>query len=525
MLNTLYKLTQMQVTVGMNMLAIVHNRPQVLTLRELLGHFLDHRKTVVVRRTRYDLRKAEERAHLLEGLLKALDHLDQVITTIRSSQTPGEARERLMATFAFSEPQAQAILEMRLQRLTGLEREKLIDEYRELAAAIERLRSILNSDRLVLEEIRRELGELKAAFGNRRRTEILPFADEITIEDMIADEDMVITVSNSGYVKRSPLALYRAQHRGGKGRTGMLTREEDFVEHMYVASAHSYVLVFTIDGRVHWLKVHAIPEAGPAARGKAIVNLLHLEPDQKVATTVTVRKLDDDDSYLVFVTEKGVVKRTTLSAYSNPRAGGIIAINIDEGDRLLDVRLSDGSHDLVLATAKGYSVRFPESDVRSVGRASRGVRGIALRAGDRLVSMESLLPEGDLLSITENGYGKRTPLADYRLQGRGGMGIINLKVNKKTGQVVAVKQVHEEQGVIVITQEGKILRITAGSVSRIGRATQGVKVMDLGGEDRVVAVAKIPDREDPAAAAALGDEAHLDEEEESADAPEPESVN
>ena len=493
-LNTLFKLTQLQVTFGMNMVAIVDNQPLVLSLRQLLRYFLDHRKSVVMRRTRFDLRHAEERAHILEGILKALDHLDEVITTIRTSRTPAEARDRLQSEFALSEPQAQAILEMRLQRLTGLERDKVVEEYRELMQRIERLRAILESDALLLGEIRRELQELKAAYGDERRTELQPYEQELTIEDLIADEDMVITVTGSGYVKRTPLSIYRAQNRGGKGRTGMATKEEDVATHVHVASAHSYVLVFTEDGQVHWLKVHAIPELGPASRGKAIVNLLQLESHQKVATTVAVREFDAE-RFLVFATERGVVKKTALSAYANPRAGGIIAILVDEGDRLLDVKLSDGKHDLLLATARGYAIRFPESELRAMGRAARGVRGISLRKDDRVVSVESLQPQGDLLSITEQGYGKRTPLEDYRLQGRGGMGIINLKVSVKTGRVVAVKQVLPEQGVMLITQGGMIIRIAAGGVSRIGRATQGVRVMDLQADDRIVAGAKIPERD------------------------------
>jgi DNA gyrase subunit A len=493
-LNTLYKMTQMQTTFGINLLAIVDNQPQVLTLRELLQHFLDHRKTVVVRRTRYDLRKAEERAHVLEGILKALDNLDEIITTIRTSATPAEARTRLMEGFALSEPQAQAILEMRLQRLTGLERDKVLEEYRELMAEIERCRAILNSDSLVLDQIRRELDELAGTFGDERRTEIIPETNEITVEDLIPDEDMVITITASGYVKRSPLVLYRAQHRGGKGRTGMVTKDGDFVEHLFVASAHSYILVFTQSGRLHWLKVHEIPEMGPAARGKALVNLLNLAPDERLATTVAVRDFPED-RYLTFATERGTVKRTELSAYARVRAGGIIAINVDQGDRLLNVRVTDGEHDLVLATARGYSVRFAETNVRVMGRATRGVRGISLRGDDRVVSMETLEPEGDLLSITESGFGKRTALEEYRRQGRGGKGIINLKVSTKTGEVIAVRQVRPEDGVILISHEGKIIRIHAGNVSRIGRSTQGVKLMELDEGDRLVSAARIPERE------------------------------
>ncbi len=494
-LNSLYKLTQMQTTFGIILLAIVDGQPRVMTLKELLQHFLDHRKTVVVRRTRHDLRKAEERAHILEGILKALDRLDEVIATIRASQTPPEARERLMETFALSEPQAQAILDMRLQRLTGLEREKVVQEYRELVALIERLRALLASDRLVLDEIRRELDDLKAAFGDSRRTEIIPETHEITIEDMIADEDMVITVTNSGYVKRSPLSLYRAQHRGGKGRTGMVTKDGDFVEHLYVASAHSYVLVFTESGRVHWLKVHEIPQMGPAAKGKAIVNLLNLEKEEKVATTVTVRDFPED-RYLIFATERGTIKKTELSAYANPRSGGIIAINIEEGDRLLAVRVTDGTKDILLATARGFSVRFPESDARPMGRATYGVRGISLRKDDRVVSMEVLEPGGEVMTVSERGYGKRTLLDDYRRQGRGGLGIINLKVTPKTGEVIGVKQVTADDGMMLITHEGKIIRLNVSGVRVIGRSTQGVKLMDLEAEDRLVAAAKLAERDE-----------------------------
>ncbi len=495
-LNQLYKMTPMQTTFGMIMLAIVDNQPRILNLRELLDHFLNHRKTVVIRRTRFDLAKAEARAHILEGILKALDHLDEIIATIRASQTPPEARERLMVDFALTELQAQAILEMRLQKLTGLEREKVVAEYKELMELIERLRAILGSDRLVLEEIRRELEEIRAAYKDPRRTEIIPETHEISIEDMIADEDMVITVTNSGYVKRSPLSLYRAQHRGGKGRRGMQTKDGDFVEHLYVASAHSYILVFTESGRVHWLKVHEIPQVGPAAKGKAIVNLLNLDPSEKLATTVAVREFSDE-LFLIFATESGTIKKTDLSAYSNPRSGGIIAINVDKGDRLLDVRVAEKGETVLLATARGFAIRFRESDARSMGRATRGVRGIKLRKGDRVVAMETLREDGgEILSIAENAVGKRTAVEQYRLQGRGGMGIINLKVSGKTGEVISAKQVRPDDGMMLITQEGKIIRIGVDGVRVSGRSTQGVKLMDLHGEDRLVAVATIADRDD-----------------------------
>jgi DNA gyrase subunit A len=495
LLNSLYKMTQMQTTFGIILLAIVDNQPKVMTLKELLFHFLNHRKTVIIRRTRYDLRKAEERAHILEGILKALDHLDEVIATIRASQTPSEARENLMSRFALTEVQSQAILDMRLQRLTGLEREKVVEEYKQLMVLIERLRAILASDRLVLEEIKGELAELKERYGDERRTEIIPETHDISIEDMIADEPMVITVSQSGYVKRSPLTLYRAQARGGKGRTGMVTKDDDFVEHLYVATAHSYILVFTESGRIHWLKVHEIPEASPTARGKAIVNLLNLEPTERLATTVAVREFRDD-RYLVFATANGTMKKTELSAYANPRVGGIIGINIDEGDCLLSVRETDGQKDILLATAKGFSIRFPESDVRATGRATYGVKGLELRGGDRLVAMEELDPHGQVLTVTERGYGKRTPVEDYRRQGRGGLGIINLKVTPKTGEVVGVRYVTPDEGLMLITQEGMIIRLNVSGVREVGRSAQGVKLMNLDPEDRIVAVAKLAEKDE-----------------------------
>ncbi|MEK7316002.1 MAG: DNA gyrase subunit A [Candidatus Eisenbacteria bacterium] len=494
-LNQLYKLTPMQSTFGIIFLAIVDNQPKVLNLRDLLVHFLNHRKTVVIRRTRFDLRKAEERAHILEGLLKALDHLDEVITTIRQSQTPPEARERLMVNFSFSQVQAEAILEMRLQRLTGLERQKIVDEYSELMKAIEKLRAILSSEKLLLAEIKRELDEIKERFGDKRRTEIIPEAHDITIEDMIADEDMVITVSSSGYVKRSPLSLYRAQGRGGKGRTGMTIKDGDFVEHLFVASAHSYVLVFTQSGRVYWVKVHEIPQAGPAAKGKAIVNLLNLESADEIATTIAVRDFPDD-RFLVFATENGTIKKTALSEYGNPRAGGIIAINLEEGDRLFSVMSTDGSKDLFLATADGMSIRFPETDCRPMGRATTGVRGISLRKGDRVVGMEVLEKEGAILTAAEKGLGKRTAIAEYREQGRGGLGVINLKVTERTGKVVGVAQVVDGDQLILITQDGMIIRTAVDAIREIGRSTQGVRLINLEGEDRLVAIAKVVERDD-----------------------------
>jgi DNA gyrase subunit A len=520
-LNQLYKLTPMQSTFGIIMLAIVDNQPRVLDLKSLLRHFLDHRKSVVVRRTRFDLRKAEERAHILEGILKALDQLDEVIATIRASRTPAEARERLVADFALSTVQAQAILDMRLQKLTGLEREKVVEEYEELMATIERLRAILASDKLVLEEIRKELLEIREVYADPRRTEIIPETREITVEDMIADEDMVITVTNSGYVKRSPLSFYRSQHRGGKGRKGMVTKDGDFVEHLYVASAHSYILVFTETGRVHWLKVHEIPQMGPAAKGKAIVNLLHLEKDERVATTVAVREFTGD-RFLFFATANGTVKKTALDAYANPRVGGIIGINIDKGDRLLDVRVTDGKQDILLATRRGFSIRFAETDARPMGRATRGVRGVALRKGDEVVAMEALASDEEfILSVAEKAIGKRTLVGEYRRQSRGGKGIINLKVSPKTGTVVGAKHVGEQDGLMLITQDGKIIRINVDGVRKSGRSTMGVKLMDLDKEDRLVAVAKLAEREEMAAGERSGAPEPADGPEE----PAPEPVN
>jgi DNA gyrase subunit A len=498
LLNQLYKLTPMQSTFGIILLAIVDNQPKVLTLAELLRHFLNHRKTVVIRRTRYDLRRAEERAHILEGILKALDQLDEIITAIRSSHTPAEAKGRLIEDFALTEPQAQAILDMRLQKLTGLERERVVEEFKELVELIEKLRAILASDHLVLEEIRRELEEIRKTYGDARRTEIIPETHEITVEDLIADEEMVITVTRAGYVKRSPLSLYRAQHRGGKGRKGMVTKEGDLVEHLYVASAHSFILVFTETGKVHWLKVHEIPQAGPAARGKAIVNLLNLDQSEKLATTLAVQEFAEEQ-YLLFATEKGTIKKTELKAYSNPRVGGIIAMNIDEGDRLLDVKVTNGSRTVLLATAKGFAIHFSEKDARPMGRATRGVRGISLRKEDRVVAMEALDPgEGEILSVAERAVGKRTPVEQYRVQSRGGKGIINLKVAGKTGEVIGAKQVLPEDGLILITREGKIIRTGVEGVRVSGRSTQGVKLMELEGEDRLVAVAKLVEREEVA---------------------------
>jgi DNA gyrase subunit A len=494
-LNNLYAHTQMQETFGVILLGIVDNQPRVFKLKEMLHHFIEHRKEVVVRRTQYELRQAEERAHILEGLKIALDQLDEVIALIRAAKSPVEAKEQLRFRFKLSDRQAQAILDMRLQRLTGLERDKILAEYADTLQLIERLKAILSSEKKVLEIIVEELKELKKVYSDPRRTEIVRDVQHLSIEDMIADEEMVITCSFGGYVKRNPVASYRAQRRGGKGRIGMTTREEDFVQHLFIASTHDYILVFTSQGRVHWLKVHEIPQIGPTGKGKAIVNLLDLGPQEKVAALLAVREFDAD-RYVVMATKRGVIKKTELAAYSNPRSGGIIALSIDEGDDLLSVKLTDGSREVFLASGQGKSIRFPESDVRPMGRAARGVRGMRLAAGDSLVMMEVLDKDkpGDILTVCRHGFGKRTPLEEYRVQTRGGKGIINIRVTSKNGPAMGVNEVHDGDEVMIVTQLGKIIRTTLDGVSRIGRATQGVRLIQLDEGDSVVSVAKLAER-------------------------------
>jgi DNA gyrase subunit A len=494
-LNHLYKNTQMQTTFGIIFLAIVDNQPQVLTLPQLLRHFIDHRKEIVIRRTRFDLRKAEERAHILEGLVKALDILDQIISLIRGSANPDDAKTGLIEQFAFSAIQAQAILDMRLQRLTSLERDKITNEYQDVLALIRRLKEILASEALVLEIVGNELREVKEAYGDARRTEIIPEANEITLEDMIAEEDMVITVSRGGYVKRSSLSLYRAQRRGGKGRIGMATKEEDIVEHLFVASTHSYILVFTDKGRMYWLKVHALPEVGPNARGKAFVNLINLVPGESVRALLTTKTFTEA-RYVVMITRSGRIKKTELSAFTNVRAAGIIAIDINEGDDLHSVRFSDGNSQIFIGTHLGKAIRFPESDVRPMGRTAAGVRGISLREGDFVVELD-VLPseEGEILTITEKGYGKRTAIPTYRLQGRGGSGVINIRTTDKNGPVVGIMHVSGDDEVLVITEQGKLIRCATDAIRETGRAAQGVRVIDIDGEDKVVAAVKIVEKE------------------------------
>jgi len=489
-LNQLYRYTAMQSTFGVIMLALVDNQPKVCTLRELLQHFLQHRRDVLVRRTRFELRKAEERAHILEGYRLALDRLDEVIALIRNAPTVDEARAGLVSRFAMSIVQAQAILDLRLQRLTGLERQKIQEEYREVLQSIERLRAILQSEGLVRQLIREELLALKTQYGDARRTEILEEQPELQFEDLVADEEMVITVSHQGYIKRSPLSIYRAQRRGGKGSTGMVTKEEDYVEHLFVASTHSSLLFFTDRGKVLWVKVHEVPQAGRAAKGKAAVNLLQLEPGEKITTLIPIRQFEVD-RYLMMATRRGIVKKTELSAYGNPRPGGIIALTLDEGDALIAVELTRGTDEVFLGTRQGQAIRFKEEEVRPMGRTARGTIGISLEEGDRVVGMEIVSEGATILTVTERGYGKRTDLSEYRLQARRGKGIINIRVTEKNGPVVSLKKVTDEDGLMMISQEGKVTRLNVRDVSVIGRATQGVRLQGLEAGDQVAAITRL----------------------------------
>lgn len=496
-LNQLYKMTPMQSSFGIIMLAIVSGQPRVLSLREVLDKFIEHRKEIVTRRCIFDLKKAEARAHILEGLKIALENLDEVIQIIKGSANSPEARERLVARFLFSEIQAQAILDMRLHRLTGLERDKIISEYNEILALIRRLKEILASEVEILNIIKEELTEIRDRYADKRRTEIIEKRGELSLEDLIVEEDMVVTVSHSGYIKRNAVSLYRAQRRGGKGKTGMRPKEEDFVEMLFIASTHSYILVFTDKGKVYWLKVHEIPQGGRASRGKAIVNLLQIASDEKVTSILTVKDFVEG-KYIVTATRNGVIKKTDLMAYSNPRAGGIIALTIDEGDCLVSTRLTDGSMDILLASRDGKSIRFPEANVRPMGRTSRGVRGMMLEGNDRIIGMEVVTEStaATLVTITENGFGKRTSLDEYRIQSRGGKGIITIKTSDRNGKVVDIKLVDEESDLMFITDRGKVLRTRVGALSIIGRNTQGVRLMVLEPTERIVAVARLAEKDE-----------------------------
>lgn len=489
-LNRLYKYTQMEVSFGIILLAIVNGRPHVLTLKEILQNFLIHRKDIIIRRTTYELRQAEARAHILEGLKIALDFMDEVIEVIRSSSDPKEARARLMSDFSLSEIQAQAILDMRLQRLTGMEREKITSEYEELLKNMERFRAILASPAMVLQLIKEELEAIKKEHGDERRTEILAESGEIDVEDLIAEEDMVVTISHDGYIKRSPVSLYRAQRRGGKGMTGVKPKEEDFVEMLFVASSHDHLLFFTNKGRVYWKKVHEIPEASRASRGKAIVNLLELQLGEQVTTTLSIRDFEKG-KYVVMATKQGLVKKTELVSYSHPRSVGIMGIKLNEDDELISVRVSSGNQDIFLTTRQGKSIRFHESEIREMGRVTAGNIGIRMDKDDEVVGMEALDEGASILTVTENGYGKRTKTDEYRKQGRGGRGILTIKTSERNGQVVYAYQVSDLDQLMIITGSGKIIRLRASDIKVIGRNTQGVRLIHLAEGEKVVAVAKV----------------------------------
>jgi len=488
-LNQLYKFTQMEVSFGIIMLAISDNRPQVCNLKEVLEKFIVFRQEVVVRRTRFDLARAKERAHILEGYIIALNNIDEIIKVIKAAKNPNEAAVALCAKFNLSEIQAKAILEMRLQRLTGLEREKIDAEYAEVTALIARLEGILADPQKVLRVIIDELNEIKSKYGDERRTEIVASTEDIDIEDMIVEEDMVVTISHAGYIKRNAVSLYKSQHRGGRGKVGMGTKEEDFVEKIFIASTHHYLLVFTSAGKVHWLKVYQIPQAGRAAKGKAMVNLVSLAPGERVSATLPIREFVTD-KYVVMATRKGIIKKTDLAAYSNPRTGGIIAISIDDDDELVDVQLTNGDQDVFLASKRGMAIRFREDEVRDMGRTARGVRGINLDEGDDVIGVEIPAQNTFMLTVSENGYGKCTPIDEYRVQSRGGKGTINLKTVPKVGDVSGVLQVQGEENIMLISNAGKVIRLKVQEVPVNHRITQGVKLIDLEPEEKLVGVAR-----------------------------------
>ncbi|HVC21400.1 MAG TPA: DNA gyrase subunit A [Vicinamibacterales bacterium] len=494
-LNNLYKHTQLQIGFGVIMLAIVGGRPRVLNLLELLESFIEFRREVVRRRTEFELRKAEARHHILEGLRTALDRLDAVITLIRGSKTVPEARAGLVTQFGLSDLQAQAILDMQLQRLTGLERQKILDEIAELLQVIERLRAVLANERLLMQTVVEELRALQTTYGDDRRTEIVDETGEFRIEDLIAEEDMAITVSNTGYIKRTAISTYRNQRRGGKGRIGMRTREEDFVSHLFVASTHAYIMIFSDHGRAYWLRVHEIPDVGPGGKGKAIANLVSMEPGERIAALLAAKEWEAD-KFVVMGTRKGVIKKTGLQAFSNPRAGGIIAMAVDDDDAVIAVQVTGGQEEICLGTRDGMAIRFREADVRPMGRTARGVRGITLREGDAVVGMEVVRPGGTMLTVTEHGYGKRTELEEYRVQTRGGVGIINIATTDRNGHVVGMAYVQDEDELLLITQQGKILRMVTRDIRTIGRATQGVRLIEMEGDDRVVSIARLVEKDE-----------------------------
>ena len=492
-LNNLYKHTQLQTTFGIIMLALVNAQPRILKLKEILKYFLQHRRNVVIRRTHFELKKAEERAHILEGLKIALDYLDEIIALIKRSTTPNEARIALMRDYPLSEIQAQAILDMKLQRLTGLEREKIIEEFKDILKEIERLKAILGSDALVSQIIKEDLLAIRNKYADERRTEITSETKEITIEDLITDEEMVITLSHQGYIKRNPLSAYRSQRRGGKGSIGMETKEEDFVKELFIGATHDYMLFFSNLGRLYWLKAYQVPEAGRAAKGKALVNLLALSEGERITTALPVR--DFKKGFLVMFTKNGIVKKTALEKYSNPRGKGIIALTLDKGNELIAVGKTDGKSDLIIGTKNGLSIRFNEENVRDTGRTAMGVKGIRLMKGDEVVSAEVAEERTALLTVTEKGLGKRSKIEDYPVQNRGGKGVISIKTIEKGGKAVGLMQVRDEDEVVMITSSGKLIRTLAGNISLHGRNTQGVKLMDVEGEDKIVSIGRVAERD------------------------------
>ena len=494
-LNQLYKHTQMQVTFGVIMLALVNGRPKVLNLKEILEQYIKHRKEVILRRTRFDLAKAQDRAHILEGLKIALKHLDRIIKVIRESKEPQAAKAEMMDKFELSDRQAQAILEMQLQRLTRLERDKIDQEYLELIKKIEFLQSILVSEKKVLRFIKDEVTELKEKFGDDRRTEIIAQFEELEIEDLIKKEDVVITISHAGYIKRLPVSSYRKQRRGGRGITGAETKEQDFIEHLFIASTHEYILFFTDKGIVHWVKVHEIPEAGRLSKGKAIVNLLSLAPGENISTILPVREFKEG-SYVVMVTKNGVIKKTGLAEYSRPRRGGIIGISLEKGDELQVVKLTNGADEIFIATSAGKAIRFNEEDVRSMGRGAKGVRAIRLAKGDFVVGMEIARAEQSALTVTQGGFGKRTPFKEYRMQSRGGKGIINIKVTAKNGRAVGLMSVRDDDEIMLITGKGMIVRCPVKDIRVTGRSAQGVRLMRFELADKIASVARLVEEKD-----------------------------
>jgi len=494
-LNQLFKHTALESSFGVIMLALVGGKPKVLPVKEVLHHYVEYRKEIVVRRTRFELARAEARAHILEGLRIALDNLDKIIKTIRESKDTDTARTRLMENFKLSRIQAQAILDMRLQQLTGLERKKIEDEYEELLKTIARLKGILADPKKILGIIEEELRELKEKYGDERRTKIAAAAQELEIEDLVAEEDVVVTFSHAGYVKRLPVTAYRAQRRGGKGVTGMTTREEDFVQELFVTSTHAYLLLFTNKGRVYWTRVFEIPEAGRAAKGKAIVNFVQLSAaDEKITAAIPVQTFKEEkgkETFLLMCTTRGTIKKTELAEFSNPRRGGIVAIRLDDGDSLNAVKHTDGKSQIIIGTKKGIAIRFKEDDVRPIGRAAEGVRGIRLEKGDEVVGMEAVGPKDVFLTATENGYGKRTEVGEYRLQSRGGHGVINMKTTERNGDVVGIKKANDEDDIMLMTEKGMSIRLAAKEVSVIGRNVQGVRLLRQDADDKLAAIAPL----------------------------------